>query len=127
MIVQTITSLKWVTTCSGRKVITVGTFQTNTIYTDLGIFMHTQAKSGIFRTLTYWEPDVYSEPWHIQNPSTYRTLAYSEFWHWKESLMETFEMIFSLYTVVTPPIWASCFYVYIIFWWNKRLLVALAL
>ena len=57
-----------------------------------------QACSGIFRTLhnpdifrnlvepriqnlgsvAYSEPDAYSEPWHIQNPGVFRTLAYSE-------------------------------------------------
>ena len=28
--------------------------------------------------MAYSEPDAYSEPWHIQNPGVFRTLAYSE-------------------------------------------------
>ena len=34
---------------------------------------------GISRTLTYSEPEAYSEPWYIQNPAIFRTLAYSKF------------------------------------------------
>ena len=31
---------------------------------------------GVSRTLTYPEPEAYSEHWYIQNPSIFRTLAY---------------------------------------------------
>ena len=33
----------------------------------------------ISRTLTYSEPEAYSEPWYIQDPAIFRTLAYSKF------------------------------------------------
>ena len=71
------------------------------IQTNLGTFRHNQtypgiiqAYSGIFRTLcypdifyncgisrtlTYSEPEAYSEPWYIQDPAIFRTLAYSKF------------------------------------------------
>ena len=32
-------------------------------------------------TLTYSEPEAFSEPRHIHNSGTYRTLLYSERWH----------------------------------------------
>ena len=69
---------------------------------NLGIFTHiqkyleiNQAYSGQFVKLAYWEPEAYSEPWHngepeaylepwyiknqkhVQNPGTFRSLAYS--------------------------------------------------
>ena len=54
-------------------------------------FMHNKAYPGIFKTLcnpgifrtggisitlTYSEPEVYSQPWYIQNPSILKLLAY---------------------------------------------------
>ena len=78
----------------------MGKCKTKAIQTDLGTFRHNQASrnySGIFRyiqnpvltqinlklwyiqrTLTYSEPEAYSEPRHIHNPGIFRTPVYSE-------------------------------------------------
>ena len=78
----------------------MGEYKTKAIQTDLGTFRHNQAYpgiiqaySGIFRTLcypdmfyncgisrtlTYSEPEAYSEPWRIHNPGIFRTSADSE-------------------------------------------------
>ena len=85
----------------------MGKCKTKTIQTDLDIFMHIPAYTGIFRhpdiirhiqvysriiqayyepcvTLVYSEPEAYSEPCYIQNSGTFRTtdifriLGYSE-------------------------------------------------
>ena len=79
----------------------MGECKAKAIQTNLGTFRHNQtypgiiqAYSGIFRTLcypdifyncgisrtlTYSEPEAYSEPWYIQDPAIFRTLAYSKF------------------------------------------------
>ena len=79
----------------------MGECKAKAIQANLGTFRHNQtypriiqAYSGIFRTLcytdifyncgiyrilTYSEPEAYSEPWYIQNPGIFRTLAYSKF------------------------------------------------
>ena len=31
-------------------------------------------------SLAYWEPEVYSEPWHNQNSGIFKILVYSELW-----------------------------------------------
>ena len=79
----------------------MGEYKAKAIQTNLGSFRRNQiypgimqAYSGIFRTLchpdifyncgisrtlTYSEPEAYSEPCYIQNPAIFRTLAYSKF------------------------------------------------
>ena len=81
----------------------MGECKTKAIQTNLGTFRHNQtypgiiqAYSGIFRTLcypdifyncgisrtlTYSEPEAYSEPWHIHNPGIVRNSVYSGRWH----------------------------------------------
>ena len=83
------------------KGFTMGECKAKAIQTNLGTFRHNQTYAGIIqaysaifrtlcypdifynrgisRTLTYSEPEAYSEPWHIQNPAIFRTLAYSKF------------------------------------------------
>ena len=75
--------------------------KTKAIQTNLGTFRHNQTYPGIIqaylehcfslkfhtyncgisRTLTFSEPEAYSEPRHIHNPGIFRTPIYSECWH----------------------------------------------
>ena len=81
----------------------MGEYKAKPIQRNLGTLRHDQtypgiiqAYSGIFRTLcypdifyncgisktlTYSEPEAYSEPRHIHNLDIFRTLLYSERWH----------------------------------------------
>ena len=74
----------------------MGKYKTKAIQTDLGIFRHNQTYPEIIqansepcvtliylklwytRTLTYSEPEAYSEPWHIHNAGIIKTLLYLE-------------------------------------------------
>ena len=68
----------------------MGKQKTKAIQTDLSTFRHNQAypgiiqvtmeylEPGISRTLTWSEPEAYSEPWHIHNPAIFRALGYSK-------------------------------------------------
>ena len=38
----------------------------------------TLCNPGIFRTLAYFKPEPYSQPWYIQNHGIFWTLEYSE-------------------------------------------------
>ena len=62
----------------------MGECKTKAIQAYLGIFRtlcypDIFYNCGISRTLTYSEPEAYSEPRYIQNPAIFRTLAYSKF------------------------------------------------
>ena len=78
-------------------------FRDNQAYSGIsqaysGIF-RTQCNPGIFRTgtsktLTYSKPEIYSEPWYIQNPDIFRTLVYSKS---EASTMKRFVKIVNCY------------------------------
>ena len=66
----------------------MGKCKTKAILADLGTFRHNQAYLGtiqsylgIFKTLTYSEPEAYAEPWQIHKRGILRTPVYSERWH----------------------------------------------
>ena len=69
----------------------MGECKAKAIQTNLGTFRHNQTYLGIIQaylepcvTLTYlklWYTLIYSEPRHIHNHGTFRTLLYSERWH----------------------------------------------
>ena len=69
----------------------MGECKAKAIETNLGTFRHNQTYLGIIQaylepcvTLTYlklWYTLIYSEPRHIHNHGTFRTLLYSERWH----------------------------------------------
>ena len=52
--------------------------KTKTFQTDLDIFKHIQNLVWVTQNLPYSEPEVYSEPWYIQNLGIFRVLVYSE-------------------------------------------------
>ena len=54
--------------------------QNKVIQTDLGIFTHIMAYSGIFRNYSDIVIHIPNPvlPWRIQNPGIFRNLAYSE-------------------------------------------------
>ena len=62
----------------------LGIFRRNQTYSEIirvywGIF-RTLCNPGMFRTLIFWEPEAYPEPWYIQNADTQylEPEAYSE-------------------------------------------------
>ena len=67
----------------------MGKCETKAIQTDLGTFRHNQAYPGIIQP--YSEPCVtltQLEPWYIQNPDLFRTLAYSQAWYIQNAIFK---------------------------------------